>query len=61
LKFTVDGPVTEVGTAFRFIYDQWLPKSGIKLAGYYDLEAYDERFTGPCNADSQMDILLPLA
>jgi len=31
------------------------------LAGYYDMEAYDERFKGPCSPDSLMDILLPLA
>jgi AraC family transcriptional regulator len=61
LKFTVGGPVTEVGPAFRKIYDEWLPKSTVKLAGYYDMEQYDERFKGPCEADSQMDILLPLA
>jgi predicted transcriptional regulator YdeE len=60
-KFTVAGPITEVGPTFRFLYDQWLPKSGIKLAGYYDMEAYDERFKGPCSPDSMMDILLPLA
>jgi AraC family transcriptional regulator len=61
LKFTVAGPVTEVGPAFRQIYDQWLPGAGVKLAGYYDMELYDERFEGPCNPDSLMDILLPLA
>jgi predicted transcriptional regulator YdeE len=61
LKFTVEGPVTEIGPAFRQIYDQWLPSAGVKLAGYYDLEFYDERFKGPCNAESRMDILLPLA
>jgi predicted transcriptional regulator YdeE len=61
LKFTVAGPVTDVGPAFRQIYDQWLPNAGVKLAGYYDLEYYDERFKGPCDAGSQMDILLPLA
>jgi predicted transcriptional regulator YdeE len=61
LKFTVAGAVTELAPAFRFIYDQWLPKSGVKLAGYYDLEYYDERFKGPCDASSQIDVLLPLA
>jgi AraC family transcriptional regulator len=61
LKFTVSGPVTEVGPAFRFLYEKWIPASGVKLAGYYDMEMYDERFNGPCAADSLMDILLPLA
>jgi AraC family transcriptional regulator len=61
LRFTVSGPVSELAPAFRYVYDQWLPKSGVKLAGYYDLEYYDERFKGPCEADSLIDILLPLA
>jgi AraC family transcriptional regulator len=60
-KFTVRGPVTGVGPAFRQIYDQWLPKAGVKLKGYYDLEYYDERFKGPCDEYSEIDILLPLA
>lgn len=60
LKFTVAGPVAEVAQAFRHIYDIWLPASGVKLAGYYDLEFYDERFKGPEAVDSEMDILLPL-
>lgn len=61
LKFTVAGPVTEIGPAMRHIYDQWLPNAGVKLAGYYDLEYYDERFKGACDPDSMTDILLPLA
>ena len=61
LKFTVAGPVTEIAPAFRHIYDTWLPAAGVKLAGYYDMELYDERFKGPDSPDSQVDILLPLA
>lgn len=61
LKFTVAGAVTELAPAFRFIYDRWLPSSGIQLARYYDLEFYDERFQGACNENSLIDILVPLA
>lgn len=61
LRFTIAGPVTEIGPAHQYIYEQWLPNSGVKLAGYYDLEFYDERFTGPTNADSLMDLLLPVS
>lgn len=61
LKFTVDGPVCEIGPTFQYIYKTWLPNSGVKLAGYYDMEVYDERFKGPMATDSQIDILLPLA
>jgi predicted transcriptional regulator YdeE len=61
VKFAVKGPVTAVGPAFRQIYDSWLPTSGAKLKGYYDLEMYDEEFKGPCEPESIMHILLPLA
>jgi predicted transcriptional regulator YdeE len=60
LRFTVAGPVTEIGPAMRIICDQWLPKTNLKR-GHYDLEFYDERFKGSCDVNSQMDILIPLA
>ncbi len=60
-KFTVRGPVTEIGLAFRKIYEEWLPKSGAKIAGTYDLECYDHRFTAPDSPDSETDILIPRA
>jgi predicted transcriptional regulator YdeE len=60
LRFTIDGPVTEIGPAMRFICDQWLPKSNVKRNHSYDLEMYDERFKDPCDERSQMDILIPL-
>jgi AraC family transcriptional regulator len=61
LKFTVAGTVIELAPAFRFIYDKRLPGSGIKRAGYYDLEFYDERFKGADDESSLIDILIPLA
>lgn len=61
LQFNVKGPVTEVGPAFRQIYDTLLPNLGAKLKGYYDMEMYDEGFKGPCDPESIMHILLPLA
>jgi len=60
VKFTVTGPVTEIGSAFRYVYDEWLPQSGVKVASPYDLELYDDRFKGPENEQSQTDILLPV-
>jgi hypothetical protein len=43
------------------IPDPMATKVRYELADYYDVEAYDERFKGPCSPDSMMDILLPLA
>jgi predicted transcriptional regulator YdeE len=59
-KFSVQGNVTELAPAFRYIYDEWLPKSGVKLKGTYDLEMYDAEFKGPCDANSITHLLLPL-
>jgi AraC family transcriptional regulator len=60
-RFSVEGPVTEIAPAFRYIYDEWLPKSKVKLVGTYDLEMYGEEFKGPCDENSVTHILLPLA
>ena len=61
VKFSVKGTVTEIAPAFRYIYDEWLPKSKIKLAGTYDLELYGPEFKDPCDENSVTHILLPLA
>lgn len=61
LQFSVQGPVTELAPAFRTIHDQWLTGTTIKLAGHYDLEFYGEEFKGPCDPNSIIHILLPLA
>src|SRR6185436_4882693 len=45
---------------FQSIYQQWLPQSGLKLAGAYDFERYDARFLGPLNAESVMEIYVPV-
>ena len=42
------------------LLSQVMPQSGLKLAGAYDFERYDARFLGPTNADSVMEIYLPV-
>ena len=46
---------------FGYIYGQWLPKSGFRQAGPYDLERYDARFKGPDDDESVMEICVPIA
>ena len=60
VRFTVSGPVTEIAPAFRYIYDKWLPSSGVRISAAYDLELYDSRFVDPCSEDSMVDLLLPV-
>jgi AraC family transcriptional regulator len=59
-KFSVRGPVTELAPAFRYIYDEWMPNTTLKLACHYDLELYGEEFKGPCDPNSVTHLLLPL-
>ncbi|MBE7463839.1 MAG: GyrI-like domain-containing protein [Planctomycetes bacterium] len=59
--FTHRGTLDGLPKAFRTLYDEWLPASGVKLRGTHDLERYDDRFKGPADPESEVDILLPLA
>ncbi len=59
--FEYRGAISEkLGEYFQKIYHEWLPSSGYKMAAPYDLERYDERFLGPENEDSVMEMLLPV-
>lgn len=61
LKFSVRGPVTDIAPAFRYVYEEWLPKANVTISGTYDLELYDVEFKDPCDPESVSHILLPLA
>ncbi|MFA0811076.1 GyrI-like domain-containing protein [Microbulbifer epialgicus] len=50
----------KLGNLFQSIYKEWLPQSGYVQAGPYDLERYDQRFLGPQNPDSILEILIPV-
>ena len=50
---------TELRRTFRYIYGTWLPKSGVELRAWYDLEYYDERFD-PEAMSGEIDIWVPV-
>jgi len=61
--FTVNGnnSIGEIGQAFRYIYDSWLPQSEYCLSDEImaDFEYYDERWD--CGSStSQLDIYIPV-
>ena len=56
-KGKLPGKITET---FRYIYEEWLPNSGQKQAGPYDFERYDNRFKGPENDESVIEIYVPI-
>jgi AraC family transcriptional regulator len=43
-----------------YIYGSWFPKSGYKVSGSPDIEWYDNRFLGPDNENSEVEIYIPI-
>jgi len=58
--FEHHGSIATIRCTYTYAYGEWLPHSGYQLAGQYDLEAYDARFTGPDQDDSVLRILIPI-
>ncbi|MBN1370448.1 MAG: GyrI-like domain-containing protein [Anaerolineaceae bacterium] len=54
------GSLRNIRRTYVYAYGEWLPHSGLKPAAQYDLEGYDERFTGPDRGDSILSILIPV-
>ncbi|WP_161785195.1 GyrI-like domain-containing protein [Brevibacillus borstelensis] len=57
---THKGKLPTLGNAFDYIYTTWLPNSGYDLVEADDFEVYGERFLGPENEDSEVDIYIPI-
>ena len=45
---------------YQYIWSVWFPKSGYELAEQDDFECYTERFLGPNNPHSEIDIYFPI-
>ncbi|RLC58612.1 MAG: hypothetical protein DRH89_00625 [Candidatus Cloacimonadota bacterium] len=57
--FTHEGSLDNLSETYKYIYEEWLPKSGYELADGDEVEWYDSRFKYD-SADSQMDIHIPI-
>lgn len=57
--FTHHGLLDTLKDTYDYIYQTWLPQSGLELAGKYDMEVYDEKFKSG-SPDSIMYIYLPV-
>jgi predicted transcriptional regulator YdeE/DNA-binding transcriptional MerR regulator len=56
--FTHKGKPHNLGETYRYIYETWLPQSGVELhADKFDMELYDQRFI-PNSDESEFDILV---
>lgn len=49
----------DFGSAFQAVYD-WIESSDYAPAHRYDVQVYDERFKGPEDPDSVLEILVPV-
>ena len=59
-KFVHIGTVDTLLMTYRYIWSVWFPKSGYELAERDDFECYTERFLGPNNPHSEIDIYFPI-
>jgi AraC family transcriptional regulator len=58
--FTHQGKLDKLGETYAYIYENWLPQSGLELhPSRYDMEVYDERWI-PDSDDSAFDIYVAL-
>jgi predicted transcriptional regulator YdeE/DNA-binding transcriptional MerR regulator len=58
--FTHYGKLDTLGETYEFIYNTWLPQSGLNVhPDHFDMELYDERFM-PDSDDSEFDIYIAI-
>jgi len=58
--FTHHGKLDKLGETYEYIYNTWLPQSGLAVhPDKYDMEVYDERFI-PDSDDSAFDIYVAI-
>lgn len=58
--FTHIGSLESLDKTYEYIWGTWFLSSKEKLDIRDDFEVYDERFLGPNNVDSQIDIYIPI-
>jgi predicted transcriptional regulator YdeE/DNA-binding transcriptional MerR regulator len=58
--FTHRGAVAGLQDTYERIHEVWLAENGLRLAEGIDFERYDERFRGPTNEASALDLYIPI-
>lgn len=59
-KFIHRGTIDTLIQTYHYIWGIWFPKSGFELANRDDFECYTERFIGPNDENSEIDIYFPI-
>lgn len=58
--FTHRGPVSALGETYAQAYKGWLPSAPYELAAHFDFELYDDRFNLKDEANSELEIYIPV-
>ncbi|MEF3305385.1 AraC family transcriptional regulator [Paenibacillus sp. GYB003] len=58
--FSHRGSLERLSDTFDYIYNIWLPKSGKLRTNDPEFARYDERYLGPTNENSEIDIYIPI-
>ena len=58
--FTHKGFAKDLRQTYEYIWGTWLPNSDYEADLKYDFELYGERFKGPDNKESEIDIYIPV-
>lgn len=59
-KFIHKGSVETLIVTYRYIWGVWFPKSGYKLDSRDDFECFTDKFLGPFNDNSEIEIYFPI-
>jgi AraC family transcriptional regulator len=59
-RFVHKGLFRDVGMTLDYVYQTWLPKSGVSLAVPLEIEVYGARFTGSDDPNATCEILIPI-
>ncbi len=59
-RFIHKGPYDDLGLTLDYVYQTWLPKSGQRLAGPFEIECYGQNFGFPDDKESKATIYIPI-
>ncbi|WP_025845430.1 GyrI-like domain-containing protein [Paenibacillus ehimensis] len=58
--FTHKGSLDKLTDTFQYIYGTWYPKSGKRRTDGPEFEVYGDKFLGPANENSELEIYIPI-
>lgn len=58
--FTHRGTIAGLQETYERIHETWLAENGLQFAEGIDFERYDERFYGPTDERSELDLYIPI-